>query len=100
MKMVPVISSTVVQSSSTQSAAVVTPIKAQSYPGAATTKSSPPVDRDIDKFHVSNPSSSFTVAKDEEHDEWFDVVLNQCNITGNSNNNKYYRLQLLEEVSR
>ena len=60
---------------------------------------SPPVDVDIDKFHASNPSSSFTVAKDEEHDEWCDVVLNLCDITGDSNNNKYYRLQLLEEVS-
>mgnify|MGYP003336774689 CR=1 FL=1 len=57
---------------------------------------SPPVDADIDKFHPSNPSSRFEVAKDDEHNEWFDVVLNQCNIS--SNNNKYYRLQLLKEV--
>jgi poly [ADP-ribose] polymerase len=29
---------------------------------------------------------------------WFDAVLNQCNIMGSSNNNKYYRLQVLHKV--
>lgn len=88
-----------IQSSPVKSAAVVTPIKADSSPGMIKINSSPPVDTDIDKFHTSNPSSGFIVAKDEEHDDWFDAVLNQCNITGGSNNNKYYRLQLLLEIS-
>jgi len=101
------ISSLAIPASPVKSAAIVTPsstpIKgASGHPSPVTSSSSstsPPVDSDIDKFHFASPSSDFAVVKDEEHDEWCDVVLNQCNITGGSNNNKYYRLQLLEKSS-
>jgi len=59
---------------------------------------SPPVDVDIGIFYSATPSTSFNVVKDA-NDEWYDVVLNQCNITGGSNNNKYYRIQLLQNKS-
>jgi poly [ADP-ribose] polymerase len=49
-------------------------------------------------YYPGTPSSSFFVVKNN-NDQWYDVVLNQCNITGSSNNNKYYRLQLLESTS-
>ena len=55
----------------------------------------PPVDQDIDLFSKINTSKSYNVVKDE-NGEWYDVVLNQCNITYGNNNNKYYRLQLIQ----
>ena len=73
---------------STVSSSQVTPKKEKK-------SASPPVDVDIDQYYyATTPSSSFSVAKNAD-DEWYDVVLNQCNITGGSNNNKYYRMQLL-----
>lgn len=58
----------------------------------------------------------YHVVQAEDSDEWYDgtcseirvsgfsnlvhaVVLNQCNITGGSNNNKYYRIQLVKDNS-
>lgn len=68
------------------------PVKVPAVAAATKTSTvSPPVDTDI------SGSNQYTVVKDEVHDQWYDVVLNQCNITGNSNNNKYYRIQLLEK---
>ena len=69
-----------------------TPVKP---PTCKVATKSPPVDTDIDLFYPTTPSSSFSVAKDDNN-EWYDAVLNQCNITCGNNNNKYYRLQLLE----
>ena len=68
-------------------------------PPATKSKSvAPPVDTDIDGYYPHTPSSNFEVIKNED-DQWYDVVLNQCNITGSSNNNKYYRLQMLKHVN-
>ena len=76
------------------------PVKASSTVSSSTSTESkakaPPVDQDIDLFFPSSKSSTFKTVKDEENDDWYDVVLNQCNITGSNNNNKYYRLQLLQ----
>lgn len=57
---------------------------------------SPPVDMDIAMFHGNALMSSLSVVKDDDG-EWTDAVLNQCNIMGGNNNNKYYRIQLLEK---
>mmetsp|Transcript_32923 Transcript_32923/g.40429 ORF Transcript_32923/g.40429 Transcript_32923/m.40429 type:complete len:502 (-) Transcript_32923:365-1870(-) len=54
-----------------------------------------PVDKDIECYYSYDPNSDFTVVKNE-NEIWYDVVLNQCNITGSSNNNKYYRIQMLK----
>jgi hypothetical protein len=64
-------------------------------PSSPSKTKSPPVDKDIGLFFSTSLASNFTVVKDAD-DEWYDVVLNQCNITGSNNNNKYYRLQLLK----
>jgi hypothetical protein len=50
----------------------------------------PPVDDDIDDWY------RFSLVKNEGNHQWYDAVLNQCNIINNSNNNKYYRIQLLQ----
>jgi poly [ADP-ribose] polymerase 2/3/4 len=60
-------------------------------------KSSRPVDVDISV--VGRKASDFEVAQSPDESGavvWHDVVLNQCDITGSSNNNKYYRLQALQ----
>lgn len=62
------------------------------------TDQKPPVDKDIDLYGSAPHSSTLAVMKNED-DQWYDVVLNQCNITGGNNNNKYYRIQMLEEES-
>lgn len=77
------------KSKSATPAAVVTPPKA---PAGGKTKTSHPVDPEI-RIKGKNPSD-YTVYQDESNGKWYDAVLNQCNI-GN-NNNKYYRLQLLQ----
>eukprot|EP00978_Attheya_sp_CCMP212_P033483 scaffold135193_cov47-Attheya_sp.AAC.1 len=77
------------------SAALVTPSSTLGKPPASSKSGSHPVDPDIDRFYSATPSSRFTVTQNED-DEWYDVVLNQCNITGGSNNNKYYRIQMLK----
>jgi predicted DNA-binding WGR domain protein len=86
-------------SSPIKSSTTVTPAPASSSVAKIAIKKednkSPPVDIDIDLFYNSTLTSSFSVAKDDD-DEWADIVLNQCNITDCNNNNKYYRLQLLE----
>jgi poly [ADP-ribose] polymerase len=59
-----------------------------------------PVDNDINGCSNTNTiSRDFVVVKNAD-DQWYDVVLNQCNIIGSSNSNKYYRLQLLKMESR
>lgn len=65
---------------------------------AASEEQTPPVDSDINICGRAPHSSNLKVMKNEDN-EWYDVVLNQCNITGGNNNNKYYRLQMLEEQS-
>jgi poly [ADP-ribose] polymerase 2/3/4 len=54
---------------------------------------SPPVDSDI--AVVDKNPSDYKVVEVDDQDTWHDCVLNQCNI-GN-NNNKYYRIQMLED---
>lgn len=86
-------------SSPIKSSTTVTPAPASSSVAKVAIKKedikSPPVDVDIGLFYNNTLTSSFSVANDDD-DEWADIVLNQCNITGYKNNNKYYRLQLLE----
>lgn len=75
-----------------------TPIKAapvQSTPySAASTKGSHPVDPDVSV--LGHSASNYEVVQSDEG-VWYDVVLNQCNIS--ANNNKYYRIQMLKESS-
>ena len=64
-------------------------------PTAAKKKGSHPVD--VDVTEKGRRANDFTVVQNGEG-VWYDVVLNQCNITGSNNNNKYYRIQMLQEV--
>lgn len=81
---------TVTKSSST--AAVVTPPQRNLFSTPKAT--SPPVD-DLISIVGKNASDYTVVESGETPGIWYDVVLNQCNISGN--NNKYYRLQMLQE---
>ena len=65
---------------------------------ASSSEIQPPVDTDIDRYGSAPHSSTLSVMKNED-DKWYDVVLNQCNITGGNNNNKYYRIQMLKKES-
>lgn len=58
---------------------------------SSTTSCRPPVD---DGLH---DSYRYSVVEDTGNNLWYDTVLNQCNITDGSNNNKYYRIQMLVE---
>lgn len=89
---VPLVASAVLSSPLTPvaavSAATVTPTeKPTSKPS-----SSHPVDPDI-SIHGQSVHG-FNVVEGEDGN-WYDIILNQCNIAGN--NNKYYRLQMLQE---
>jgi len=81
-------------SSSTTAAAVVTPAQRNLFSTKKT--SSPPVD-DLISIIGKNASDYTVVESGEFPGTWYDVVLNQCNIAGN--NNKYYRLQMLQETA-
>jgi poly [ADP-ribose] polymerase len=79
----------VVPSAVASSATLVTP-----SPALQKASSIHPVDQDV-AVQGKDPSD-YRVVKGED-DQWYDVVLNQCNI--GTNNNKYYRLQILEDKS-
>ena len=75
--------------------AVVTPPRKSKSDGDETKKkSSHPVDEEI-RIKGQNPAD-YTVYQDAGG-LWYDSVLNQCNI--GHNNNKYYRLQILQSNS-
>ncbi|CAJ1941075.1 unnamed protein product [Cylindrotheca closterium] len=80
---------------SSSAAAVITPAQRNLF---STPKQSagPPVD-DLISVVGKNASDYTVVESGENPGTWYDVVLNQCNIGGN--NNKYYRLQMLQEIS-
>jgi poly [ADP-ribose] polymerase len=54
-----------------------------------------PVDQDI-AIKGKNASDYQVVQSSDDHGQWYDTILNQCNIAGN--NNKYYRLQMLQDT--
>ena len=58
-----------------------------------------PVDEEISIHYEMHPSTSFHVCKNEENGFFYDVVLNECNITGSTNVNKYYTIQMLKKSS-
>jgi poly [ADP-ribose] polymerase len=68
--------------------------KTNASPSPPKVTAQPPVDDDL--LHSHWMGVDFSVVKNSDG-QWYDVVLNQCNITGSSNNNKYYRLQLLQK---
>ena len=71
-----------------------TAARASLFKNKSHSSSSPPVDKDV------NDSNNYSVVQDNQNNDnnkWYDVFLNQCNITEGSNNNKYYRIQLLQE---
>jgi poly [ADP-ribose] polymerase 2/3/4 len=76
----------------TPNAATLTP----ATPPAATVAQKPkshPVDADI--AVVGRNPADYKVVQFGSNDLWYDCVLNQCNI--GHNNNKYHRIQMLEE---
>eukprot|EP00980_Cylindrotheca_fusiformis_P026001 scaffold15140_cov164-Cylindrotheca_fusiformis.AAC.3 len=82
------------------SASIVSPspVKSNSSSTTSTTQEPPktgkshPVDPDIS---IAGRNTGDYKVVEGEDGKWYDVVLNQCNIMGGNNNNKYYRLQLL-----
>ncbi|KAL3941295.1 MAG: hypothetical protein SGBAC_004318 [Bacillariaceae sp.] len=79
---------------SSSPAAVVTPAKRNLFSTPKAT--SPPVD-DLISIIGKNAADYTVVESGETPGTWYDVVLNQCNISGN--NNKYYRLQMIQETA-
>jgi poly [ADP-ribose] polymerase len=80
-------------STGTSNVNIVTPTTSPTSSASSPSTAKPPVDTDVPN------SQMFSVVKNTVNDKWYDVVLNQCNITGSSNNNKYYRLQILNSSS-
>jgi len=57
----------------------------------------PPVDKELELYYSNKiPGSRLSVVSNQSN-HWYDAVLQICDITGNLNNNKYYRLQLLTD---
>ena len=77
-------------------AAVVTPA-ALSDTSTSASSNRPPVDSDV-TLYSRDPTEFEVVEFADNPDRYYDVVLNQCNITGGSNNNKYYRIQMIRDT--
>ncbi|KAL7579499.1 hypothetical protein ACA910_007876 [Epithemia clementina (nom. ined.)] len=93
-------------SASTTKMVPATPVRSSTQPSTPSASpitssnarvSRPPVDPEVSLFG-RNAADFEVVPFHNNPNRYYDVVLNQCNITGGNNNNKYYRIQMIRDL--